>query len=299
METVEVVYGVLLTLALVLNGVVLTGATPLRPLFAPLREPRLLIGIILLDLVVVPLVIIGTSELLDVDTVTRAALTIVAAASCGPIGIALARLARGDLPLGVTLVVGLGALNIASVPIITGLHLPASITIPLSGLLTNLVGLVILPLALGRLAAAVVARRGMSTEAWGRALGLLRRLSDLLLLGAVATAVTIDHDDTLAILGGPVLVIALMMMLTVTVGARLVTADPARIRTIAVTINARAVGLALTIAALQLADVPGLRATILTYGGLTQVVPLLVVLLLRVALRGRRAGGTAEVSAPR
>jgi len=79
METVEVVYGVLLTLALVLNGVVLTGATQLRPLFAPLREPRLLIGIILLDLVVVPLVIIGAAELLDVDTVTRAALTIVAA----------------------------------------------------------------------------------------------------------------------------------------------------------------------------------------------------------------------------
>jgi hypothetical protein len=35
-------------------------------------------------------------------------------------GIALSRVARGDIPLAVTAVVGLGALNIATVPLITG-----------------------------------------------------------------------------------------------------------------------------------------------------------------------------------
>lgn len=295
MDTVELVYGALLAVALVLNGVVLTGATPLGPLFAPLREPRLLIGIIVLDLVVVPVVVIGSAELLTVDAVTRAALVIVAAASCGPIGIALTRLARGDVPLGVTLVVGLGALNIASVPVLTGLLLPESITIPLTGLLTNLVGLVLMPLALGRVAAAVVARRGWAAASWDRTLARLRRLADLSLLGAVATAVTIDLDQTLTLLGGPVLVVAVVTMLIVAFGARLVTRDPARVRTIAVAINARAVGLALTIAALQLSDVQGLRATILAFGGLTQVVPLAVVLLLR-----RRGGaGTEAAVSPR
>lgn len=297
MDIAELAYGVLLVVALVLNGIVLTGATPLRPLFAPLREPRLLIGIIVLDLVAVPLVAIGGTELLDLDATTRAALVIVAAASCGPIGIALTRLARGDVPLGVTLVVGLGALNLVSVPILTGLLLPESMTIPLSGLLSNLVGLVLVPLALGRAYATVAERRGLSVATQRRSLDVMRRVADLALLGAVATAATIDLSETLDVLAGPVLAIAVVVMLVVLAGARLITADRARIRTIAVTINARAIGLALTIAALQLADVPGLRATILAYGGLTQIVPLAVVLLLR--LRGRDAGAGREVSPTR
>lgn len=281
MEFAEQVYGVLLVIALVLNGIVLTGATPLRPLFATLREPRLILGVMTLDLVIVPLVAIGGAELLQVDAVTRAALVIVAAVSCGPIGIALARLARGDVALGITLVVGLGALNVITVPILTGLLLPSSITIPLAGLLGNLVGLALLPLALGRVYAAVVARRGTSAATIERTLGSIRRLADLALVAAVATAATLDLSATLRILAGPVLVIAAAVMATVTLGARLITADRSRIRTIAVTVNARAIGLALTITALQLSSVPDLRATVLAYGGLTQVVPLLVVLLAR------------------
>jgi predicted Na+-dependent transporter len=70
-------------------------------------------------------------------------------------------------------------------------------------------------------------------------------------------------------------------MLAVTLGARAVSSDPARIRTVAITINARAVGLALALATLHLDAVEGLRATILAYGGLTQVVPLLFVLIAR------------------
>lgn len=281
MQTVELIYGALLVVALVLNGIALTGATPLRPLFAPLREPRLVIGILVLDLIVVPLTVIGGAELLDVSVVTRAALVIVAAASCGPIGIALTRLARGDVPLGVTLVAGLGALNLVTVPIVTGLLLPSSVTIPLSGLLTNLVGLVIVPLLLGRLYAVLAVRRGTRPETQRHTLASVRRVADVALLGAVATALTIDLPQTLRILAGPVLVVATVVMLVVALGARLITADAARIRTITVTVNARAVGLALTIAALQLSAVPDLRATILTFGGLTQVVPLVAVLLLR------------------
>lgn len=295
MDTAELVYGVLLVVGLVLNGIVLTGATPLRPLFAPLREPRLLIGIMLLDLVVVPLVAIGSAHLLDLDAVTRAALVIVAAASSGPIGIALTRLARGDVPLGVTLVTGLGALNLVTVPLLIGILLPESITIPLTGLLSNLVGLVIVPLMLGRVYAALAQRRGVSEATQRRSLGVVRRIADLALLGAVATAGTIDMSMTLQVLTGPVLGIAVGIMLVVAIGARVITADRARIRTIAVTINARAVGLALTIAALQLSAVPGLRATILAYGGLTQVVPLAIVLLLRLS---RRDAGTDRAVSP-
>jgi predicted Na+-dependent transporter len=140
-------------------------------------------------------------------------------------------------------------------------------------------------------------RRGTSEVARGQILDVARRVADLALLGAVATAVTIDLPVTLRLLAGPVLVIAIAVMLVVAGGARLITADRARVRTIAVTINARAVGLALTIAALQLASVPDLRATILAYGGLTQVIPLAVVLLLR--RRSRDAGTGGEVSPTR
>jgi len=80
-------------------------------------------------------------------------------------------------------------------------------------------------------------------------------------------------------------------MVAVTVASRAVTRDPLRVRTLAITLNARAVGLALTLATLHLGAVPGLRTTVLAYGGLTQLVPIIVVLGLRrrvAASRGAR-----------
>jgi predicted Na+-dependent transporter len=115
----------------------------------------------------------------------------------------------------------------------------------------------------------------------------LRLGADVTLFGAVTTAFLLDTRELIAALRGPVLGIAFVVMLVVTLCARAVTDDPARVRTVALTINARAVGLALALATLHLGDVEGLRATILAYGGLTQLVPILVVLIGRRLNAGR------------
>jgi BASS family bile acid:Na+ symporter len=277
----ETVYAVLLITALALNGIAIAGVTPLQELAAPLRERGLIARILGLDLLVVPLIAVGGAILLDVDPVTRAGLVIVSAASSGPIGMALSRIARGDVPLSVTIVVGLGALNVLTVPIVTSLLLPAGITIPPMTLLTSLVSLAVAPLLLGRFVALVRTRAGIADVPYLRLIGRARRIGDLALAGAVTTALLLEPRDVFAVLAGPVLAIALAVMLVVTLGARAVSSDPARIRTVAVTINARAVGLALALATIHLGDVEGLRATILAYGGLTQLVPLLVVLIAR------------------
>jgi bile acid:Na+ symporter, BASS family len=280
MAIIESLYAVLLVVALVLNGVALAGATPLGRFFEPLREGRLILGIVVLDVVVVPVVAVGLATLLDLDVVTRAALVIVAAASAGPIGIALSRIGRGDVPLAVTTVLGLGALNLFTVPLVTGLLLPDSVPLPPVTIATSLIGLVIVPLLAGRVFAAVVGRARVDAQRSGRWLAVIGRIADLCLFAAISVAVFLDPRETVEVLAGPVSLIAVAVMLIVTVGARLLTDDPDRVRTIAITINARAVGLALTLTALYLGDVPGLRSTVLAYGGLTQLIPILLVLIL-------------------
>jgi bile acid:Na+ symporter, BASS family len=266
--------------ALILNGIALAGATPLGRFFAPLREGRLILGILALDVLVVPVVAVGLATLLGLDAVTRSALVIVAAASAGAIGIALTRVGRGDVPLAVTTVVGLGALNLFTVPLITGLLLPDSVPLPPATIATSLFGLVVAPLVAGRVFAVITSRAHVHPERSGRWLAVVGRIADVSLASAVTVAVLLDPRETLAVLLGPVTPIAVVVMLVVVACARLLTDDPARRRTIAITINARAVGLALTLTALHLGDVPGLRSTVLAYGGLTQLVPILLVLIL-------------------
>jgi BASS family bile acid:Na+ symporter len=284
---IETLYAVLLLTALALNGIAIAGVTRLRELAAPAREVGLVARIMTLDVLVVPLVAVGAAIALDVDPVTRAGLVLVSAASSGPIGIALSRIARGDVPLSVTIVVGLGALNLITVPVVTTLLLPSGVTIPLTTLLTSLLGLAVAPLLLGRLVALLRERSKASDAAYVRMIARLRLGADVTLFGAVTTAFLLDTRELIAALRGPVLGIAFFVMLVVMLCARAVTDDPARIRTVAITINARAVGLALALATLHLGDVEGLRATILAYGGLTQLVPILVVLI------GRRLSSPA------
>lgn len=274
-------YTLLLIVALVLNGIAISTSTPLRALFTPLREVRLVTGALSLDTILVPVLVVGLAFALGLDDATRAGLLIVAAASAGPIGIALARIGRGDIPLSVTLVTGIGALNLLTVPLLTVLLLPESITLPIGPVFTNLVGLLIVPLLAGRLLSSVLTRWEASDALRTRLLGIVGRGADVSLAGAVSIALFIDPALIFEVLRGPVTLIAIVTMLVVTLSARIITPDAARRRTITVVVNARAVGLALTLTALHLGDVPELRATVLTYGGLTQLVPIAVLLIAR------------------
>jgi BASS family bile acid:Na+ symporter len=287
----EALYAIFLVIALVLNGVALTVSTPVRALFAPLREVRLVLTTLGLDTILVPSVIIGLAVLVQLDDITLAGLIIVAAASAGPIGIALARIAHGDIPLSVTLVTGIGLLNLITVPLITGLLLPESVPLPLGPVLSSLVTLLVLPLLLGRLVGRLLAWRSVPIDTRTRLLGAVGSGATASLAGAVTVALFLEPELVLDVLLGPVTPIAIVTMLAVMLAARTISHDHARRRTIAVVINARAVGLALTLTALHFGDVPGLRATVLAYGGLTQMVPIIVVIGARQLDRVRTPEG--------
>ncbi len=283
----ETLYTTLLVSALVLNGIVLTATARLRDLFAPLRQRRIVASSLCLDTIIVPVIVIGLALLLRVEDVTLAGLVIVAAASAGPIGIALARVARADIPLAVSLVTGIGLLNLFTVPAFSRLLLPASIPLPFGALLSSLVGLLLVPLLLGRLFSGLLVRLRTKSATRTQVLALIGTLASVSIAGATGVALFLEPQLALQALTGPVTPIAIVTMVVVTVIARAITPDAARRRTIAVVINARAVGLALTITAVHFGDVPGLRATVLAYGGLTQLVPIVVVLVARRLYRRR------------
>lgn len=284
---IEAVYTVALLITVLMNGVAVAGAQPLRRLFAPLTERRLIVGALLVDVVLIPGTVVTGALLVGADDATRTALVIVAASSTGPIGIALARLVRGDVALAVSLVTALGVLNVVTVPLVTGLLLPASIQLPLGQLLTTLLLLVVLPLATGRLWARVTTRPGSSPSVHRRGLALAARLSDVALLVAIGAALLFDPAALLEVWTGPLMFIASATMLVVFLAARILSNDGARQRTLIVVMNARAVALGLTLVALYLPDLPEVRTVVLGFGGIMQLVPLGVAVSVRLGHRSR------------
>jgi BASS family bile acid:Na+ symporter len=274
----EQIYTVLLLSALLANGVAVAGGTTLRELFAPLRRPRVIAAALIIDILVVPPALLIPAYIVGLDSGVRAGLVLVAASSAGPIGIALTRVVRGDVPLAVSIVTTFGALNLITVPLIAGLLLPTDIALPLIPVTLSLLGLVIAPLLVGRAWGAIAARRGRDRTAIVRITARVGTLSSVLLLLALATAFTLDAREMVALFDGPITAITLAVMGVVLIGILLSDRDRARRRTLAVVLNARGAGLALAMATLHLSDVAGVRPAVLIFSGLTQVIPTLVLL---------------------
>jgi len=287
----QTVYTVLLIVGLGLNGLGVGARHDLAELRAPQRDRRTLAVALGFDLLVVPVLLLGTAWLLDVDAATWTGLVLAAACSAGAIGVALARLGRGDVPLAVALVTGLGLLNLLTIPVVTGLLLPSSLTLPLEELLYSLLGLLVLPLLAGR---ALARWRGFAQRPEPERERLIARilgLADVSLLAAISVAVLLDPRAMGAALIGPVPVTGLAVMVGTAVILRSIGMAGAQRRTLLLVTNARAMGLALTLAALHLPGEPVIRGTLLAVGGLTQGLPVLVLLAARGLrpLRGRRS----------
>lgn len=287
-SALESVYTVLLVASLVLNGVAVAGAVPLRTLFAPLRDPRPVLSALVLDLLIAPLLILLPAVLLRLDPHVYAGLVLIAASSTGPIGIVLVRIAGADLRLGVSLVTLFGVANLVTIPVLTTLLLPATVPLPVLPVLLSLVTLILLPLLAGRGFSRLSARMGWSRAVEQRVLGHLARASTILLAGAVLTAAFLDLEGVLRLLAGPITPIVLLSLIGVVVGARLVGRSRAERLTVGLVISARGAGVALAVAGLHLADAPDTRAAILAVAGVTQLLPLLAAI---AAGRRRRVPG--------
>ncbi len=298
MSGAEAFYGVLLSLALLLNGMAVACTAPMGELLAPLRERSLLVGAVLLDLLVAPAALLVPAALLGVSDATFAGLVLLAAASTGPIGIALTRIGRGDVPVTVSIVTALGAANVISIPILMAVLLDGSVFVPVVEVGRSLL-LLVLPLLAGVMTRRLLERGRRHPEAIARTARRLGAASTSLLGGALVTGFAIDPAGIVRTLVGAPAAIGLVMLVAAGVGALVLTRDGRRRRSLWLAATARAVGVALAVVAIHLPDADEARAVILAVGGLTQGLPVLLLLARDrwVRGRGRRGGGGRSAAA--
>lgn len=294
MSRIELAYSLLVTAALLVNGLAVAGGTPVRELLAPLRERRLLASALLLDLVVVPTALLVPAALLGSDPGTLAGLVILAAASAGPIGVALTRIARADIATSVALVSLLGVANLITTPLLMTLLLPTALHVPALELGRSLLLLLVLPLAAGVLLRRTLLRRRWHPERTARLIRRLGATSSLLLAGAVTVGFLIDPRAIVRDVSGPP-ALAGLAMLVVTGGViGLLGLDRRRARSLWLVTSARSVGVGLAIVAIHLPDTLAARTSVLAIGGLTQALPLLVLLALARWERRRAQGASTR-----
>lgn len=271
-------YSVLITLALLLNGMAVACTSPLRDLLAPLRERSLLLGAVVIDLIVVPVALLVPAAVGGASAETYAGLVLLAASSTGAIGVALTRIGRGDLPVTVSLVTALGVANLLTVPLLMALLLPEAITVPVTAVARSLLLLLVLPLTAGAVLRWSLTRLRRHPESVARTARRLGTASTLVLGLALATGLGIDPAGVVDALVGIAALAALCSVAAAGVAALVLTDDGPRRRSLWLIGTARAVGVALAVAAIHLPGAAETRATVLAVGGLTQALPILVLL---------------------
>jgi predicted Na+-dependent transporter len=276
MQRAEQLYAVTLIIALLLNGIAIAGSAPLRDLLAPLKDWRLLLSAFFVDVVVLPVSVIGTAVLLGLDDGTRVGLIIIMAASTGPIGMALVRILRAEIPVAVSIIGLFSASNLVTVPLLMWLLVPEALHVPTGAVVQTLFVLVTLPLLSGWTIRVICLRRGVTPERLARAVGRVASASTLVLAAALTIAATIDLRGLLDFLGSRAALTIPAGLLATHLAVRLITTDARRRISLWVALNARAAGLSLTIVALHLGDAPGVRAAVLGYAGATQLLPFII-----------------------
>lgn len=270
-------YTVLLAASLWLNGVCTVGSRPLTELFRPLQSPRLLGGSLLIDVIVVPAAVLTAAWFVsDITSEVRVGLVMIAAASTGPIGSVLTRMVRGDLPLATSLVTAFGALNLLTVPLLGMLLLRNTVPFPLGPVVTSMLLLVIAPLIIGYLWELVNKKRQLDPKRKHRQLQQVGKASSVLLVAAIAVALTFDADRVFAMLFGPVGLVSWITMTGIVGAACLVGRTAIERMTLSIVLNARGAGLSLTVVALHFAHLTDARAAVLTFSLVTQIVPTVI-----------------------
>ncbi len=276
MRVTEQLYTITLVSALLLNGIAIAGSAPLRELLAPLRDLRLVLAAYLVDVVVLPVSVIGTAVLLGLDDGTRVGLIIIMAASTGPIGMALVRILRAEIPVAVSIIALFSASNLVTVPFIMWLLVPEALHVPTDAVVQTLLLLVVLPLLTGWTIRVVSLRRGVAPIRLARTIARTGTASSIALALALSIAAIIDVAGLVAFLSSPAALTIPAGMLATYLAIRPIGSDARRRVALWIALNARAAGLSLTIVALHLPDAPGVRAAVIGYAGATQVLPFLV-----------------------
>jgi len=280
-----VIYAVGVVVALWCAGIEIGVRHSVREIAAPLRRVGLLLRVALVDVLMVPLIVWSLAKAVSVPSGYTTGLLLVGIASGGPLAINAAQLARADAVIAVCLVVTLEVVNFAVIPFWAELLLPEGTTFSPAKILLTLAAVVILPLAVGRIAG----QRLSGLRA--RALRALPIVANAALVTAIAATLVRDGDVVVDAAGEHVPLVA-----GVTVAAALLLGwfaggSDRKVRaSTALVTGIRANALALAIAASSFPGRPDVRAAIVVFALFSITLPLAASIVI-----GRRA---SHVPAP-
>ena len=239
----DTAYAVALAVTLWATAIGLGASHGVRAIGVGLARRGLFGRLLLLDVIVVPLIVLGLVRLLAVPNDHAVGLLIVGTAAAGPLGLKTAQLARGDVPLAIALVIVLELVNIVAMPIWAVIVVPDAVMLPLVEIWRTLIIGILIPLSLGF---AIHARGQRFAPAVGR---WSAPLSTIGLVLVIAIVLVRDGSAVLdSAVSGVLTVAAATILASMILGWWIGGPDPATRRTAALVSSVRANAVALAVA---------------------------------------------------
>ncbi len=169
-------------------------ALTVEAIVGPLRDARLVVGVLAANFVVVPLVAVLAAQLLPMDEASAAAVILVGCSAGAPFLPTLAGLAKADQATAVGVMVLLMVLTVGFAPVVVPLVLEGA-TVAAGDIASSLVLYMLVPLALGLL---LRARYPALAESLG---GALKRASSAGLVVGIVAGLLVTWREVLGSVG--------------------------------------------------------------------------------------------------
>jgi predicted Na+-dependent transporter len=260
----------------------------IEQLVAPLHRVALVIAMVALNAVVIPAVAWGIAAVSPMDDKYVAGLVLACIGAGGAPSLKAAQLVgRVDLPLAVSVVVVLQLVNIVAVPLWAG-QVVTGVSISTWDIVQSLLGLVLLPLAVGLF---IRARYAEHAKAWQADLVSVANLA----LGiALVTGIAVNWSTIKSMFGSWVILTAIVIVALAGVLGALVGVRNAEIRTTTGLVSVfRFASLGLIIVGTQLGGNPDYLGPAITFALIDFVLPF----ALAVEMSHRRAARTPSAKA--
>jgi BASS family bile acid:Na+ symporter len=174
---------------------------------APLRRVRVLVGLIVVNLGLAPLIAIGIAHLLPLHSQTRSGLAIVTIAAGAPIAMKACQLAkRSDMAMAVSFTIVLIVLTIPVAPLWAQAIISGAKVDPW-GIVKNLIFLVLIPLVVGLI---LRSRYPEHRDSWKDG---LEKASNIALYAALVVGIAVNWNALISVIGSWVILASVLIII--------------------------------------------------------------------------------------
>jgi len=277
-QILDAAFEVGVAMAIVATVASLGLSLSLAEIVAPLRRVGLVSGLIVLNVVVIPLAAWSFARSLGLADDEISGVTLAAIGSAGAAGLKASQLSgRADLGLAVSMVIVLQVLNLVAVPLWAG-ELVVGARINPATILQHLLVLVLVPLLAGLI---LRKRFGEKARRW---VSWLVRLANLSLAVALVSGIAVNRSSIVELALSRVMLASVVIVVFAVASGMLIGGRDAATRATAGLVSGmRFAALGLIIIATQLDGMPSVLGPAIVYG-LTDMV---IALALALAMAGR------------